>query len=193
MAKSRPGAVIQDALQESLDHFTSLPWCAQLIMDSAFVPMKTPSRTPKPSTEDSLFGQTLQTKETIRACLSFHKRPSGTTTTKCDAGVREVRMLLSLGSGVNGHPHTCHGGLVATMLDEVLGLMVSFHQVRSTFTAFLNVEFKKPVPTPGIVLCRAWVTRAEGRKIWARGTIEDGRGNVYATSESLFVETKANL
>ncbi|KAI9879709.1 MAG: hypothetical protein M1830_007494 [Pleopsidium flavum] len=192
MAKPRPCAVTQDPLQKSLDHFTSIPWCAQLIADADFVPIELPSRNPKASTEDSLFAQTLQTNDTIRACLSLYKRPPSTTT-KSDAGVQEVRMLLSLGSGVNGHPHIAHGGLVTTILDEVMGLMVSFYQRKSAFTAFLNVEFKKPVPTPGIVVSKARLTRAEGRKLWVRGAMEDERGNVYATAESLFVEVKASL
>ena len=35
-----------------------------------------------------------------------------------------VMTLLDLGNGMNGHPNVCHGGFVATMLDEILGVLV---------------------------------------------------------------------
>ena len=54
-------------------------------------------------------------------------------------------------------------------------------------TAYLRVDYKKPVPTPTVVLCRAWVERTEGRKMFTVGTIEDGEGGVYAKGEALFI------
>ena len=62
------------------------------------------------------------------------------------------------------------------LLDEVLGIACGYdddydhdneredHDEKITMTAYLNVGFKKPVKTPGVVLCRAWVERREGRK-----------------------------
>lgn len=82
-----------------------------------------------------------------------------------------------------------HGGMVATLLDEAMGSVAGI----STFTAFLNITYKKPVPTPGVMMCRARVTRREGRKFFMQGSIEDGMGTVYATAESLFVEIMAKL
>ena len=98
-------------------------------------------------------------------------------------------MVLKLGSGVNGHVDICHGGFVSLLLDEVIG--TAAENVRqpdkSTMTAYLKVDYKKPVPTPGLVLCRAWIETTEGRKMFGRGTVEDGEGTVMATGEALFV------
>lgn len=57
----------------------------------------------------------------------------------------------------------------------------------------LNVTYKKPVPTPGVLLCAAAFDRRERNKIYIRGTIEDGEGTVYTTGEGLFVEVMAKL
>ena len=65
-----------------------------------------------------------------------------------------------------------------------------------TATTDLNVNYKKPVPAPSVVLCRARFDRQERNKIYCTGTIEDGEGNVYSSAEGMFIEvmrTKAHL
>lgn len=54
-------------------------------------------------------------------------------------------------------------------------------------TAYLKVDYKKPVRTPGIVLTRGVVVKKEGKKLWLRGTVEDGEGGILATGEALFI------
>lgn len=97
--------------------------------------------------------------------------------------------MLKLGSGVNGHVDICHGGFVSLLLDEVIGSAAESERPedKTTMTAYLKVDYKAPVRTPNVVLCRAWVERREGRKIWARGTVEDGQGGVLALGEALFL------
>ena len=75
------------------------------------------------------------------------------------------------------------------LLDETLGHAAEYARPedKSTMTAFLNVQYKKPVRTPGIILARGKVVKREGRKLWGKGTIEDGEGGVLATSEALFI------
>lgn len=40
---------------------------------------------------------------------------------------REVRTIMELGDGLNGHPRICHGGFVATMLDEIFGVLITLN------------------------------------------------------------------
>jgi len=54
-------------------------------------------------------------------------------------------------------------------------------------TAYLHVDYKRPIQTPTTVLCRAGIERIEGRKIFARGTVEDGLGKIYAKGDAMFV------
>lgn len=35
--------------------------------------------------------------------------------------------MMDLGDGLNGHPKICHGGFVATMLDEVIGVLITLN------------------------------------------------------------------
>ena len=60
-------------------------------------------------------------------------------------------------------------------------------------TAELTVKYEKPMPIPGVVLCRSWIEKTEGRKVWIEGVLEDGKGLVFATGRSLFIRFKEKL
>ena len=56
----------------------------------------------------------------------------------------------------------------------------------------LNTEETAPAcqsfyKTPGAVLCRAWITKIEGRKLWVAGRIEDENGESYTTGKGLLL------
>jgi len=185
---------------EILAVFNSTPWCRRMIEDPTFFAVETPSRAPRIDLDgkayDSFFGTTLATPSTVRACISLYRKSSSplSGTIGNDAGSGEVRTLMAVGSGVNGHIDTCHGGFVSSVLDEAMGMAVTYYHAKSTFTAYLNVTFKKPVPTPSILLCRAWVTKTERRKVFVSGTVENGEGVVYSSAEGLFVNVaESNL
>lgn len=176
----------------------SAPDCAHFLSDPALRPLYTLSRKPKSSTEDSLIAETLFTDRTVRLWQSFYKEPPRPDPL-ADAQDRppsdplhgEIVTLVLFGDGLNGHPEIMHGGIVSTVLDETLGAIAGFHAEadKAGFTVFLNVKFKKPVPAPGTVVCRAWLERRTGgRKLWVRGVIEDVKGTVLAEAESLFLE-----
>jgi thioesterase superfamily protein 4 len=202
--------------ESAIVRLSRTPWCHALISSPHWTPTSTDSRLPKASSEDSFFAETLATDRTIRACLTL--RP--TAEYKDDDGepdkwivYDEVRTILEIGDGLNGHPKIAHGGFVATMLDEVMGVLItrniqarverkkrrgeSTAEVMSCFTACrllvvlvrmtlmqmidLNTTYRKPLSTPGILLCTAKFDRRERNKIYLRGTVEDGLGTVYVT------------
>jgi thioesterase superfamily protein 4 len=156
----------------------------KLFSDPTLQPFITESRIVKPTTTgDTFVARTLATEDTISAWQSFHAVSAPGT----EHG--ETITLLKLGSGVNGHIDICHGGFVSLVLDEVIGTAADHVKPpdKLTMTAYLKVDYKKPVPTPSVVMCRAWIQRTEGRKMFGRGTVEDGEGTVMATGEGLFV------
>lgn len=166
-------------------HFSSVPWALEIFNDPSLQTVTYPTgeeRDPN-DTGDTFCQDTLATADTIAAWQTFYKPAS-------QDGPHEVLFLLKLGSGLNGHIDTCHGGFVSLMLDEVMGVVADYEKATGTgsMTASLKVDYKRPVKTPGIVLCRAIVTKREGRKLWATGTVEDGRGTVLAQGEGLFLE-----
>jgi acyl-coenzyme A thioesterase PaaI-like protein len=116
-----------------------------------------------------------------------------------DSPVREVKGILVVGEGMNGFMHTLHGGIVATILDEIMGIWVNVNMMRRAFpltwwmTAYLNTTFVKPVATPNTLLTVARLVKLDGRKLLLEGTIEDGEGVVLAKGEGLFVGLKPRM
>ncbi|KAI4123494.1 MAG: hypothetical protein LQ347_006134 [Umbilicaria vellea] len=179
-----------------LHHFQSIPWCAKVLADPDFTIILTRFRTAKEDTEDSLFAETLQTDKTIRACLSLYSKsdPSGN---ESDLKIQRVRTLVSLGDGVNGYHDIAHGGFVATLLDQGMGILVEENLYngsgKDAFTAYLNVKYRRPVLTPGVYLLTATYTKVVLRKQFMKAALEDGEGTVYAEAEALFIENRPKL
>jgi acyl-coenzyme A thioesterase THEM4 len=165
-------------------YFQSTPWASKLFSDPSLQAFTSGSRIVKTNTTESSFiTRTLATDDTIIAWQSFYKPPGP------GAGPGETVAIISLGSGVNSHVDTCHGGLVSVVLDEIIGSAVFLQRPIGTvtMTASLKVDYKKPIPTPSMILCRAYTEKIEGRKSWGRGTVEDGIGTALATGEALFI------
>ena len=69
----------------------------------------------------------------------------------------------------------------------------------SGFTANLNVDYRKPVTIPPVLMLRAEITKREGRKLWLTGQLTDpvldsfGRSRtdaaVYVEGTGLFLES----
>ena len=186
--------------------FQSIPWCAKLLADPDFSIAPTRSRSPKASTEDSFFAETLQTDKTIRACLSLFSKASSKTSSEASSEtsskdsspkIQQVHTLISLGTGINGYPNIAHGGFVATLLDQAMGILMEENMYNGSgkhvVTAYLNIKYSRPVLTPGVVLVTAAYTKVEPRKQFMRATMEDGEGTVYAKAEALFVEIRPKV
>jgi len=52
----------------------------------------------------------------------------------------------------------------------------------------MTVDYKKPVNTPGEIVCKSWLEgRSEGRKHWVRAVVEQD-SQVVAEGRCLFLE-----
>ncbi|KAA8915068.1 HotDog domain-containing protein [Sphaerosporella brunnea] len=163
--------------------FTTLPW-ASAILNAPTSYLRTDwARSSNHRNSDSLFSRTFKNSDALRAYT--------TITSIFPGGEKEFLCLVSLGEDLCGHHDILHGGMVLTLLDEVCGAAVE----AASFTAYLNATFKKPVRTPGVVLCRSRVVKKERRKVFVNGTVENGMGTVLASAEGLFVRvvTEAKL
>lgn len=164
--------------------YQSAPWALKLFDDPTLQAFTNESRLVKrETTADTFVSKTLATEDTIKAWQSFYKAPNSVHKDG------EVLSLLSLGSGVNGHIDTSHGGFISLLHDECLGVAAEHMKPpeKTTMTAYLKVDYKRPMRTPGVVLCRAWPEKREGKKLYVKGSIEDGNGNVLSLSEGLFI------
>lgn len=173
-------------------------WCAQVLRDPTLHPIATRNRDPKTSTEDSLVAETLATDTTIPAWQSFYRPLAQKDTQDNDDGMSpiagELVSMLALGRGMNGHANVAHGGVIAAILDDTMGMTVQSHGTPgvAAFTAYMTVQYKKPLSTPTAILCRTWLEkRSSGRKLFLRARVEDGEGDLYAEAESLYIEVKS--
>jgi acyl-coenzyme A thioesterase PaaI-like protein len=175
--------------EPDLKHFQSISWCSELLKDPAVVITPTLSRQPKDDKEDSLTAITLQTDETISKCLTFYKRPP-----PGESFITEVCSLMTLGAAMNGGPHMLHGGIIATLMDDVMGTLLTINKDSNamplsirTVTGTLNIRFMQRVKTPGTVLVVAKCRDVKGRKYFMEAEVRSGTGEVFARADSLWI------
>ncbi|RMY31308.1 hypothetical protein D0866_07383 [Hortaea werneckii] len=232
--------------------FTPTTPCIRALLAQPNTIIRVPSnRVSKLSTEDSLFADTLQTSRTFPECFIFYcdparsasrppsSLPSSTSNDEEEESsrIQEVHFLVRVGDGLNGHPAILHGGIVAALVDEGMGVLQTVNHERAyalsiqrekkaregkegngggvvsegsghalsslpplgSFTAELKIRYRKPVTTPGEVLCTARYVRREGRKEWIEAVIRQGEVEgggegdgvvTCAVGEGLFIEPK---
>jgi len=93
---------------------------------------------------------------------------------------------LTLPERFAGWEDIAHGGIVTTILDEVMAWALIEHD-HWGLTARIAVEFKKPVPIGRPIRGEGWVVEARRRAITAAGRLTDEDGTVLATSEALYI------
>jgi hypothetical protein len=94
--------------------------------------MQIPPRHPIATREFSLVNETLNTPDTVRACIVVARKtiPTPLSITNGETTAKpflEMVGLLDLGEGINGYPGTVHGGFFNVMLDEVMGSTVNVY------------------------------------------------------------------
>jgi len=192
--------------------FMNTDWCRELLSDPHITTIIPPCRRPKASTEDSLFAVSLSKDDsTISHALSYYRRPF-----QDSISIPSLSTLFSLGDGMNGFPAVLHGGIVAAILDESMGILLQQNaelvHMRAValgkkdgewpepipqYTVELNIKYKRPVKTPGLIMSTAELVKTDGRKMWLKSTIYqkedsgDGDMKVCATAEAVFVEPRA--
>jgi uncharacterized protein (TIGR00369 family) len=85
------------------------------------------------------------------------------------------------GGGGNGH-----GGIIAVLLDEAMGKVCRFREVRAV-TAELSIEYLKPVNVQQEIIVEGRETEQKGRSIFMVGEIRDAAGTVLARGKARFV------
>lgn len=173
-----------------------------MLRDPALIVHRSRSRVlPSHNNSDAFFGQLLSSKDTIRAQVMLRSREHTSTVYP---RIGETTILFALGPLLTGHANVAHGGLVATLLDETLGLLINVnediekeinpaHRYKQIMTKYLNLTYNKPVPAPGVIRTKARFVRVEGRKRFIKGTIEDGYGTILTEADALFLELKQQL
>lgn len=100
----------------------------------------------------------------------------------------DIVIDVSLGPFFAGYPGIAHGGVIATMLDEAIGMHAFGVLGVEAPTAQLNISYRAPVPTETPIQVRGRGTR-EGRRVHSTAEVTDVAGTVLASAEAVMVVT----
>ena len=100
---------------------------------------------------------------------------------------RRIVGRFVLGERYQGGGGMGHGGIIATLLDEAMGKVCRFREVRAV-TAELTVEYLKPVRVQEEIVVEGWEeTERKGRNLFHVGEIRNSAGDVLARGRARFV------
>lgn len=99
-----------------------------------------------------------------------------------------ARATLSLGMAYQGPPARVHGGVVATLLDHVMGYAAGIAGTWA-FTRSLTVNYDRAVPLLTDLDLSAKIDRVEGRKVWVTGDISVD-GEILVRADGLWLPAR---
>jgi uncharacterized protein (TIGR00369 family) len=91
-----------------------------------------------------------------------------------------------LGKRFTGPPGHCHGGIIATLLDEAMGKVNKLRHVIA-LTSQITVDYLKPVPLKQPLRVESREVRVRGRKHVNMAEILNEKGEVLARGQGLFI------
>jgi acyl-coenzyme A thioesterase PaaI-like protein len=94
-------------------------------------------------------------------------------------------MEVTLGRAFEGAPGRAHGGIVAALIDETMGLVLAINS-RLAFTGQLDITYIAPTPIGEPITARALLTATDGRKLTITATVE-ATGVTIANATALFI------
>ncbi len=92
---------------------------------------------------------------------------------------------VTLGRAFEGAPGRSHGGIVASIFDEVLGAVPPI-QGYPAYTGQLDVTYRAGTPIGELLTCRAWLESKDGRKMLVKGELHAGEV-LLAEASALFI------
>jgi acyl-coenzyme A thioesterase PaaI-like protein len=96
------------------------------------------------------------------------------------------------GPVTEGPPGHAHGGSIAAVLDEVLGLAAwaAGHQI---VVGNLNVSFRQLLPIKTVVQVNTRLVSVQGRKVLVHGEVSSLDGAIYAAGECLCIKITPHI
>jgi uncharacterized protein (TIGR00369 family) len=108
--------------------------------------------------------------------LKFHADPFG----------KHYSCRFRLGKRYSGPPGHCHGGIIATILDEAMGKVNKLRHVVA-LTSEITVNYLKPVPLNKPLRVESREVKVQGRKHINMAEILNQKGEPLARSQGLFI------
>ncbi len=100
----------------------------------------------------------------------------------------DKRFFAKVFFGINaqGPPAHAHGGSMAAVLDEAMGLG-AWAADQSVVAAKVSIEYLRMLPLNTYTIIEVMLDKIEGRKVWMRAEIKDVEGKVYSKGEGLYI------
>lgn len=199
-------------LSSLLNFFNKIDWCSRLINDSStssdlipghgqVIPFIPPCSNPSSSEHDqfvdSTFSHNLDHNKPTICILSLFRPSDASHFYDPSRPIDRVTTLFGMGHRTSGHKGIVHGGLIATMLDESLGIVSQLNVAlgKSGYsptalyvTASLNIRYLAPLTTTETVVCvTAMIENMQGRNTALRAELTNSKGEIVAAAESLWV------
>ena len=102
---------------------------------------------------------------------------------------RKIVGRFVLGERYQGGAGFAHGGIIALLLDEAMGKVCRFREVRAV-TAELSVEYLKPVAVDKEIVVEGREMEMNRRNLFMSGEIRNEAGDVLARGKGRFVVIK---
>jgi uncharacterized protein (TIGR00369 family) len=99
---------------------------------------------------------------------------------------RRIVGRFILGQAYQGGGGMAHGGIIATLLDEAMGKVCRFREVRAV-TAELTVQYLKPVKVDEEIVVEGYEAEVKGRNLFLVAEIRNSAGEVVAKGTGRFV------
>lgn len=103
-----------------------------------------------------------------------------------DNANRQIVGRFVLGDRYQGGGGFAHGGIIALLLDEAMGKVCRFREVRAV-TAELTVEYLKPVLVADEIVVVGYEVEQKGRNLFMAGEIRSDGGEVLVRGRGRFV------
>ncbi len=95
-----------------------------------------------------------------------------------------VETTYTVAEHFQGYPGVVHGGILASMMDEVMGrVFMGDNPPRFMVTAELKIRYRRPVPTNQPLTLRGKAIHDHGRIARAEGTIHSADGTLLVEGE----------
>ena len=94
---------------------------------------------------------------------------------------------ITLGKNYEGWENMAHGGIVSTLLDEVMSWAVIYFRRIFFVTRRVKIKYIRPVPLYRLLTVKGKMIEGENRRLCkAKGLIQDEDKNILARGEATF-------
>jgi uncharacterized protein (TIGR00369 family) len=106
------------------------------------------------------------------------------------AGDGAVVCMVFIPDSFEGPPGYVHGGIIATLLDEVMSKSVRARGL-TAMTRHMEIDYLRPARSGDPIRLEGRLVRSEGRKHWTEARILDTEARILAEAKGLFIELRS--